>query len=119
MLAPTDAAFAQLPPGQIDGMQKAGTLQSLMTYHLINARLDSAQIKGHAPTAVPTVAGKTVRIDGSGAVIVVNDATVIQADVMASNGVIHVIDKVLSPNYVAPSAATVPAAPAAPPAAQQ
>ncbi len=63
---------------------------------------------------MPTVANAPVTVDGSGAGIKVNDANVIQADVMASNGVILVIDKVLTPGGATPAAAAVPAAPATP-----
>jgi uncharacterized surface protein with fasciclin (FAS1) repeats len=107
VLAPTDAAFAAMPAGQLDSlMQPAniGQLQALITYHLINARLDSGQIKGHAATPVPTVANAKVTLDGSGSDLKANDATIVQADVNASNGVIHVIDKVLSPSWVPASA---------------
>jgi uncharacterized surface protein with fasciclin (FAS1) repeats len=98
VLAPTYVAFAALPPGQLDALMKdIPQLQRLVTYHLINAKLTSAEIKGHAATSIPTVAGSAVTIDGSGVSIRVNDATVIQPDVAASNGVVQVIDKVLSP----------------------
>ena len=86
-------------------------LQALVTYHLINARLDSAQIKGHAATPVPTVANAPVTLDGSGPALKANDADIVQADVLASNGVIQVVDKVLSPGWSAPPPGT--AAPAA------
>jgi uncharacterized surface protein with fasciclin (FAS1) repeats len=100
VLAPTDAAFAALPADQLNAlMQPANVaqLQKLVTYHLINARLDSSKIKGHAATPLPSVAGVPVTLDGSGDTLKVNDANVVQSDVMASNGVIHVIDKVLAP----------------------
>ena len=111
VLAPTDAAFAALPPDQLASlMQPANVaqLQKLVTYHLINARLASDQIKGHAATPVPSVAGVPVTLDGSGAVIMANDAQVIQPDVIASNGVIQVIDRVLTPPT---ASAALPAAP--------
>ena len=118
VLAPTDAAFAALPADQLASLMlpaNVAKLQALVTYHLINARLDSSKIKGHAATPVATVAGAKVTLDGSGPALKANDATVIQADVMASNGVILVIDKVLSSDWTAPAA---PATPAAPPAAR-
>lgn len=117
VLAPTDAAFAAMPAAQLQAlMQPAniGQLQSLVTYHVINARLDSAKIAGHAATPVATVANAKVTLDGSGPVLKANDANIIQADVNASNGVIQVVDKVLSPNWTPPPAtAASVAAPAA------
>jgi uncharacterized surface protein with fasciclin (FAS1) repeats len=100
VLAPTDAAFAAMPAADLQAlMQPANVaqLQKLVTYHMINARLTSEQIKGHAATPIPSVAGVPVTLDGTGAAIKANDAQVIQADVMASNGVVYVIDKVLLP----------------------
>jgi uncharacterized surface protein with fasciclin (FAS1) repeats len=106
VFAPTDAAFAALPPGQLDKlMADKAQLQKLLTYHIINAPVDSTKIKG-AKGPVPTVAATPVELDGSEATLKVNDATIVQADVRATNGVIHVIDKVLTPGAApAPSAA--------------
>jgi uncharacterized surface protein with fasciclin (FAS1) repeats len=109
VLAPTDAAFAAMPAGELDSLMQpanVGKLQALVTYHLINARLESAQIKGHAATPVPTVANAPVTLDGSGTALKANDADIVQPDVLASNGVIMVIDKVLSPGWTAPPPGT-------------
>ena len=117
VLAPTDAAFAALPnAASLFEPANVAQLQKLVTYHLINARLDSSKIKGHAATPVPTVANTPVTLDGSGPVLKANDATVLQPDVLATNGVILVVDKVLSPDWTPPpaAAAPAPAAPAAP-----
>ena len=108
VLAPTDTAFAALPADQLQALMQPANiaqLQSLVTYHLINARLDSAKIRGHAATPVPTVSNAKVTLDGSGATLKANDADIIQADVSASNGIIQVIDKVLSPTWTPPAAA--------------
>jgi uncharacterized surface protein with fasciclin (FAS1) repeats len=118
VFAPTDAAFAALPPGELDKlMADKAQLQKLLTYHIINAPVDSTKIKG-AKGAVPTVAATPVEIDGSEEPLKVNDAHIVQADVRASNGVIHVIDKVLTPGAAvgasAPASATAPAAAPAP-----
>jgi len=121
VFAPTDAAFAALPAGQLDKlMADKPALQSLLTYHIINARVDATKIKG-ARGAVPTVAQKPVELDGSGEMLMVNNADITQSDVMASNGIVHVIDKVLTPESAqaavtgstAQASATAPAAPAA------
>jgi uncharacterized surface protein with fasciclin (FAS1) repeats len=115
VFAPTDAAFAALPPGQLDSLlqpQNAATLQKLLTYHLINSRVDSSKIKG-SKGEVKTVEGSAVMLDGSGATAMIDAASIVQADVMASNGVIHVIDKVLIPGDVPglQAAATMPGMP--------
>ena len=99
VLAPTDAAFKALPPGELDKLmlpENAPRLQKLLTYHVINARVDAAKIKG-AKGPMKTVAGVDVQIDGSADPIKINDASVTQVDVKASNGEIYVIDKVLIP----------------------
>ncbi|HEX2558876.1 fasciclin domain-containing protein [Phenylobacterium sp.] len=109
VFAPTDAAFAALPPGELDRLMQPGNrgqLQKVLTYHLINAKVDSSKIKG-AKGPVPTVAGANVELDGSGEALKVNNATIVQADVTPTNGTLHVIDKVLLP----PAAATASAAP--------
>jgi uncharacterized surface protein with fasciclin (FAS1) repeats len=120
VFAPTDAAFAALPPGELDKlMADKPRLQKLLTYHIINARVDSNKIKG-AKGQVPTVAGSPVELDGGGEMLMVNNADIVQPDVMASNGIVHVIDKVLTPGAMAAgssgasASATAPAAPSSP-----
>ncbi|MFN3522336.1 MAG: fasciclin domain-containing protein [Phenylobacterium sp.] len=111
VFAPTDAAFAALPPGELDRLmlpENKAQLQKLLTYHIVNARLDAAKFAG-AKGPVPTVAGTNVEIDGSGDHVMVNDADVIQSDVMATNGIVHVIDKVLMPGAPAAAASGAPA----------
>lgn len=108
VFAPTDQAFAALPAGELDRLMKPENrpdLQKLLTYHLINARLDSTRIDG-AKGPVPTVAGENVQLDGSGEAMMVGQAEIVQADVMASNGVIHVVDKVLMPGAMPEASAS-------------
>jgi uncharacterized surface protein with fasciclin (FAS1) repeats len=95
LFAPTDAAFAALPPGKLDALMadKAG-LQKLLTHHIINARVDSSKIKG-AKGPVPSVAGDKIELDGSGDTLKADNATITQADVMASNGILQVVDQVM------------------------
>lgn len=112
VFAPTDAAFAALPPGQLDSLMTASppaALQKLLTYHVINAKVDAAKIKG-AKGPIPSVAGTPVYVDGSGDPPKVNDAHIAQTDVVVSNGVIYPIDKLLSPTFTPPPAAAEPAA---------
>jgi hypothetical protein len=98
LIAPTDAAFAALPPGQLDTLKKnPQQLQALLTYHLIGAKIAESDVKGHAAGQVQTVANKQVTIDGTATPIKINDASVLQGGVTASNGVIWVVDKVLTP----------------------
>lgn len=125
IFAPTDAAFAALPAGELDRLMKdAPALQKLLTYHVINATVDAARITG-AKGGVKTVAGSDLVLDGSGDALRANTATIVQADVRATNGAIHVVDKVLMPETApsvaattgsgADAAATAPATPAADP----
>ena len=112
VFAPTDAAFSSLPGDQLAALQKnIPALQKLVTYHLVNTHITSAQVLGHAATSIPTVANVPIALSGEGGKMTVNGANVLQADVAASNGVVFVIDQVLQPGS-APRAA--PAAPAAP-----
>ena len=98
LFAPTDAAFAALPPGQLDMLMKSpAQLQAILTYHLIAATIRPSDILGHAAGQEPTAAKKPVTVDGSGPTIKVNTASVLQPGVVASNGVIYPIDKVLTP----------------------
>ena len=116
LFAPTDDAFQALPASQLAQLlapKNAPLLQKVLIYHLVNLKLDSSKIKG-AKGPVATVESGTVVVDGSADVMKVNDADIIQADVMATNGVIHVIDKVLVPRDVALPAATAQAASPAP-----
>ena len=115
VFAPTDAAFAALPAGELDRLKKtenAGELQSLLVYHVVNANVDTAKIKG-AKGPVQTVAGKDLLLDGSGDSLKANSAAILQADVRTSNGILHVVDHVLSPSDPAIAAAKVEAAQAA------
>ena len=95
VFAPTDEAFAALPPETISGLlADPPALARALTYHVVPGRITSAQITHDSEQT--TVEGGVLRIAVNGAVTV-NDAHVIQADVEAENGVIHVIDRVLIP----------------------
>ena len=98
VFAPTDEAFAALPAGTVDNLLKPENkdqLVSILTYHVVSGKVMSADIAGKK-TSAPTVQGASLDIDATSGVKV-NDANVTGADVGASNGVIHVIDKVLLP----------------------
>ncbi len=111
VFAPTDAAFAALPPGALDDLmkpEKAADLQKAVAYHIVNTKILSAAAKGHV-TKAASAAGPELYVDGTGDTVKVNDATVIQADIQTSNGVIHVIDKVIMPGFVPPTPPPEPA----------
>lgn len=96
VFAPTNAAFAALPAGKLDAlMANKVELQKLMLHHLINARVPGAKIKGpRGPW--PTGAQDQVVLDGgTDGVLKADNATIVQADVSPTNGVIHVVDQVM------------------------
>jgi uncharacterized surface protein with fasciclin (FAS1) repeats len=96
VFAPNDAAFAKLPPGTVESLLKdKKKLATVLKYHVVAGRVKAADVAGKT-LKVPTAAGLPVNVDGSFGVRV-NDARVIQPDIEASNGVIHVIDTVLIP----------------------
>lgn len=110
VFAPTDAAFAALPAGELDRlMADKAALQKLVIHHVINARVDSTKIKG-AKGPVTTVANDAVELDGSGDTLKADNATIVQPDVMAANGVLHVVDRVLKPGAATADAASAGAA---------
>jgi uncharacterized surface protein with fasciclin (FAS1) repeats len=99
VFAPTDAAFEKLPAGTVADLLKPenrDTLTQILTYHVVPGKVTSGDIAGKALDA-ETVAGLPLSIDATGAGVMVGGATVTTADVMASNGVIHIIDTVLIP----------------------
>ena len=99
VFAPTDDAFKALPAGVVDALLKPenkATLAKILSYHVVAGKVVAADIKAGE---VPTVEGGTVKLATEGGVTV-NDAKVVTADVIASNGVIHVIDKVLIPSGI-------------------
>ncbi|HBJ92959.1 MAG TPA: fasciclin, partial [Hyphomonadaceae bacterium] len=97
VFAPTDEAFAALGEDTIATLlepENKDQLAAILSYHVIAGRVEAADLVG-TTTEAETLNG-TVSIDGTDGVMV-NSATVIQADVEASNGIIHVIDTVLIP----------------------
>jgi len=96
VFAPTDEAFAKLPAGTLDALlADKEKLTKVLTYHVVAGKVTAADVV--KLDQATTVEGGKVKIDATSGVKV-NDAAVVQADVMASNGVIHVIDTVLIPN---------------------
>jgi uncharacterized surface protein with fasciclin (FAS1) repeats len=111
VFAPTNAAFAKLPAGTVDTLLKPenkGTLTKVLTYHVVAGRMTAVQLMkavkdGEGEAHLKTVEGDsiTVKQAGPGKLTVTDDkggvATITIADVLQSNGVIHVIDAVLMP----------------------
>ena len=98
VFAPTDEAFANLPAGTVETLLKPENKQKLiaiLTYHVVPGKIMAGDIAGKQ-TAVKSVQGQSIKVDATNGVMV-NDANVVSADVKASNGVIHVIDKVIMP----------------------
>jgi uncharacterized surface protein with fasciclin (FAS1) repeats len=98
VFAPTNEAFAALPAGTVENLLKPENkdqLVKVLTYHVVPGAVTSDQLAGKRMD-VATVQGQTVRVNGTHGVRV-NNARVTQADIIASNGVIHRIDRVLLP----------------------
>lgn len=96
VFAPTDEAFAALPEGTLEDLLKPENkdkLVKILTYHVVSGAVLSTDLKSGK---VPTVEGSEVEIQ-VGEAVTVDDAQVVKADIEASNGVIHVIDKVILP----------------------
>ncbi len=97
VFAPTDEAFAALPSGTVDELLKPENkekLTNILTYHVVPGKIMAADV---APGNVKTVNGAEFEVKAADGKVMVNDATVVKTDVTASNGVIHVIDKVIMP----------------------
>lgn len=97
VFAPTNEAFAALPPGTLETLLKPEnreTLRKILTYHVVAGAVESGNIQ---PGDVATVEGSPVTLNVANGRVTVNNATVIAADIRASNGIIHVIDRVILP----------------------
>jgi uncharacterized surface protein with fasciclin (FAS1) repeats len=98
VFAPTDDAFAKLPAGTVENLLKPENkdqLIAVLTYHVVSGKVMSGDIAGKQLEA-ETVQGQSLAIDATSGVKVDN-ATVVQADIVTDNGVIHVIDAVVLP----------------------
>ena len=97
VFAPTDAAFAALPKGTVENLLKPenkATLTKILTYHVVPGSVVSTSLKSGD---VKSVEGSSLKVAVSTGKVTVGGANVVKADIKASNGVIHVIDKVLMP----------------------
>lgn len=103
VFAPTNDAFAALPAGLVDKLlmpENKDVLVKILTYHVVSGAVLAADVTAGE---VPSVEGQNITVTTEGGVMV-NDANVVATDIIASNGVIHVIDAVILPPDVDPSA---------------
>lgn len=98
VFAPTDQAFAKLPHGTLDSLLEPGNrdkLRAILTYHVVGGKVMAEDVvKLHS---AKTVQGQSVDIRVSHGQVMVDEARVIKTDILCSNGVIHVIDSVITP----------------------
>ena len=96
LFAPTDEAFKNLPDGALEGLLKdKEALKNVLLYHVVSGKVSSKEVVDL--NKATTLNGSDLNIKTNNGKVMINDADVIGADVMASNGIIHVIDKVLLP----------------------
>jgi transforming growth factor-beta-induced protein len=98
VFAPTDEAFSKLPAGTVENLLKPenlGQLTAILTYHVVPGVVTTDQVV--KMTEAATVNGQSIDISVAASKVMVNGATVVATDIMASNGVIHVIDSVILP----------------------
>ncbi len=94
VFAPTDAAFAKVPKADLDALLKdKAKLTAVLTYHVVPGKVMAKDVKAGA---VKTVQGSDITVSTTGGVMV-NNAKVTATDIVADNGVIHVIDTVIMP----------------------
>ena len=97
VFAPTDAAFAKLPAGTVEALLKdPAKLKSILLYHVVSGKVSAAEVV-HL-TSAKTVQGSSAKITVRKGKVMIDKANVVKTDIMASNGVIHVIDTVILPH---------------------
>jgi len=95
VFAPSDSAFNQLPPGTVSSLMKdKAKLAEILSHHVIPGKVTVADVK---PGKVQTIQGDTVTLKSDNGKVTVENANVVQSDMMADNGVIHEIDAVVLP----------------------
>jgi uncharacterized surface protein with fasciclin (FAS1) repeats len=96
VFAPTDSAFEKLPPGTFNSLMKDKTkLTEVLEHHVIPGKVTIADVK---PGKVKTIQGDLLTLTSDNGKVTVDNANVIQSDVIADNGIIHEIDTVVLPN---------------------
>ena len=98
VFAPTDAAFAKLPPGTVESLLEPGNkdkLVAVLTYHVVPGKVMAADVV--KLSEAPTVQGAKAKVKVENGGVMIDNAKVVKTDIATSNGVIHVIDAVLLP----------------------
>jgi uncharacterized surface protein with fasciclin (FAS1) repeats len=98
VFAPTDEAFNKLPAGTVESLLKPANkekLKAILLYHVVSGDVTAAEVM--KLSSAKTLNGQDLKVKVNDGTVMVNDAKVVKADVLASNGVIHVIDTVLLP----------------------
>jgi len=99
VFAPTDDAFAKLPAGTVEGLLKdEAKLTKVLLHHVVSGAIKAADVI--KLKEAPSASGQMIKIGVTSAGVKINNATVIKADIEASNGIIHVIDSVLIPQML-------------------
>lgn len=117
VFAPDNKAFSRLPAGALDAlMADPAKLKMVLTYHVIPANIMAADAMAMTtPDSPPTVEGATLKVTkGRKGKLKINDATVTKANIQATNGTIHIIDRVLMPPMDATTPTATPMTPATP-----
>jgi uncharacterized surface protein with fasciclin (FAS1) repeats len=105
IFAPNNRAFARVPKAQLNALLADPTaLKNVLTYHVIaGQKIDAATAMSMtSPTSPPTVQGGTLQVVTRNGHVMINNATVVRPDIQASNGIIHIIDRVLMPPAATP-----------------
>lgn len=98
VFAPTDEAFAKLPKGTLESLllpKNRDQLVAILTYHVVPGSLDAEEVANRR--RIGTVNGKNIEVEERGTSVLLDDAKVVRANLMATNGVVHVVDSVLLP----------------------
>jgi uncharacterized surface protein with fasciclin (FAS1) repeats len=99
VFAPTDEAFAKLPEGTLESLLKPENkdkLKRILAYHVVSGRVMAADVV--KMDSAKAVSGDTIEVETQGKTVMVDNARVVKTDIVASNGVIHVIDAVILPD---------------------
>ncbi len=100
VFAPTDAAFAKLPAGTVEGLLKnPEKLKDILLYHVVSGKVLAADVM--KMKSAKTVEGNSVKIHAMHGKVMINNADVVKADIVCDNGIIHVIDTVIMPRQMA------------------
>jgi len=96
VFAPTDEAFAKLPAGTVDALLKdPAKLKDILLYHVVSGKVMAADVS--KMKTAKTVEGGSVKVHAMGGKVMIDNASVVKADIACDNGVIHVIDTVILP----------------------